>query len=230
MSSVVPTTYPPAAIEKAIAAIQFDGQGLVPAIAQQHDSGEILMMAWMDRDAVTETMRTGRVCYWSRSRKALWRKGETSGHVQHVDGVYADCDRDTLLVQVHQEGVACHTGARTCFFTRLAGGDSPTTGSAGPAVLEVIERTLESRKVAPPAGSYVAGLFAKGEPQICRKIGEEAVEVVTAALGGEGDDRVVSETADLWFHTMVLLVRRGIPLRRVFAELARRHGARTPGR
>jgi phosphoribosyl-ATP pyrophosphohydrolase len=97
---------------------------------------------------------------------------------------------------------------------------------AGPATLEVVERVLQSRVAAPPPGSYVAGLLAKGEAQICRKIGEEAIEVVTAALGGEGDERVVSETADLWFHTMVLLARRGIPLRRVFAELARRQGER----
>jgi phosphoribosyl-ATP pyrophosphohydrolase len=94
-------------------------------------------------------------------------------------------------------------------------------------VLEVVERVLQSRKAAPPPGSYVAGLLAKGEPRICRKIGEEAIEVVTAALGGEGDERVVSEIADLWFHTMVLLAGRGIPLRRVLAELARRHGDRT---
>ena len=113
--------------------------------------------------------------------------------------------RDTLLVQVHQEGVACHTGARTCFFTRLSGGGAPAAGGAGPATLEVLERVLQSRKAAPPPGSYVAGLLAKGEAQICRKIGEEAIEVVTAALGGEGDERVVSEVADLWFHTMVLL-------------------------
>ena len=131
--------------------------------------------------------------------------------MQHVDGLYADCDGDTLLVQVHQEGVACHTGARTCFFTRLGGGDAPAAAGAGPATLEVVERVLQSRVAAPPPGSYVAGLLANGEAQICRKIGEEAIEVVTAALGGEGDDRVVSETADLWFHSMVLLARRGIP-------------------
>jgi phosphoribosyl-ATP pyrophosphohydrolase/phosphoribosyl-AMP cyclohydrolase len=147
--------------------------------------------------------------------------------VQHVDGVYADCDGDTLLLQVHQEGVACHTGARTCFFTRLSGAPAPAGAGAGPAVLEVVERVLHSRKAAPPPGSYVAGLLARGEPQICRKIGEEATEVVTAALGGEGDARVVAEIADLWFHSMVLLAGRGIPLRRVFAELARRHADRT---
>jgi phosphoribosyl-ATP pyrophosphohydrolase/phosphoribosyl-AMP cyclohydrolase len=178
----------------------------------------------MRPESLEATRRSGLTHFWSRSRSALWRKGETSGHAQHVDGIYADCDRDTLLVQVHQDGVACHTGARSCFFTRLDGGEgAPAAGAAGPAMLEVLERVLESRKVAPPAGSYVAGLLAKGQPQICRKIGEEAAEVMTAALGGEGDERVVSEVADLWFHTMVLLSARGIPLRRVFEELARRH-------
>ena len=110
--------------------------------------------------------------------------------------------RDTLLVQVHQEGVACHTGARTCFFTRLSGGDAPAADGAGPAMLEVARaRAPIAQVAAPPPGSYVAGLLAKGEAQICRKIGEEAIEVVTAALGGEGDERVVAEIADLWFHT-----------------------------
>ena len=121
-SSVVPTTYPPAAIDTTIAAIQFDAQGLVPAIAQQHDTGEILMMAWMDRDAVAETMRTGRVCYWSRSRKAPWRKGDTSGHIQTLVDLRIDCDGDTLLVLVDQTGVACHTGRHNCFFRAIRDG------------------------------------------------------------------------------------------------------------
>jgi len=206
------------------ATLSWDADGLIPAVVQEQETGEVLMVAWMNREALEATLRTGGTHFWSRSRRALWRKGETSGHVQHVAGVYADCDGDTLLVQVHQEGVACHTGARTCFFTRLSGGASPSVESAGPSMLEVLERVLEARVAAPPPGSYVGGLLAKGEAHICRKIGEEAVEVVTAALGGEGDERVVSETADLWFHSMVLLARRGIPLRRVFAELARRHG------
>jgi len=204
--------------------LKWDAQGLIPAVIQDTETGELLMVAWMSPASLEETRRTGLTHFWSRSRDTLWRKGETSGHTQHVDGLYADCDRDTLLVQVHQDGVACHTGARSCFFTRLDGGAAaPASGAAGPAMLEVLERVLESRKVAPPPGSYVAGLFAKGQPQICRKIGEEAAEVMTAALGGEGDERVVSEVADLWFHTMVLLTARGIPLRRVFQELARRH-------
>jgi phosphoribosyl-ATP pyrophosphohydrolase/phosphoribosyl-AMP cyclohydrolase len=207
--------------------LKWDGQGLVPAVAQETETGEVLMVAWMDREALAKTLTTGLAHYWSRERRALWRKGETSGHLQHVDGVFTDCDRDTVLVQVHQDGVACHTGARTCFFTRLAGGASPSPAGAGPAVLEVVERVLQSRKVERPAGSYTASLFERGEAQICRKIGEEATEVVTAALGGEGDGRVVSEVADLWFHSMVLLASRGIPLRRVFEELARRHGEKS---
>jgi phosphoribosyl-ATP pyrophosphohydrolase/phosphoribosyl-AMP cyclohydrolase len=191
-------------------------------------TGEVLMVAgWITRALAKPSrpdwLRTTEVA----SRRALWRKRETSEHEQHVDGVYADCDGDTLLVQVHQEGVACHTGARTCFFTRLEGGEAPALSGAGPAMLEVLERVLQSRKVERPEGSYTAGLFARGETQICRKIGEEATEVVTAALGGEGDPRVISEVADLWFHTMVLLVSRGIPLRRVFEELAARHGEKS---
>ncbi|HEU4438596.1 MAG TPA: bifunctional phosphoribosyl-AMP cyclohydrolase/phosphoribosyl-ATP diphosphatase HisIE [Methylomirabilota bacterium] len=205
--------------------LRWDAQGLIPAVVQDTETGQLLMVAWMNRESLDSTRRTGVTHFWSRSREALWRKGETSGHTQHVDGIYADCDRDTLLVQVHQDGVACHTGARSCFFTSLDGGESaPVSGAgAGPGVLEVVERVLESRKASPPAGSYVAELLGRGQPQICRKIGEEAIEVVTAALGGEGDERVVSEVADLWFHTMVLLTARGIPLRRVFRELTRRH-------
>src|SRR4029450_11919975 len=107
--------------------LRWDAQGLIPAVVQETGTGEVLMVAWMDRAALDATLQTGAGHYWSRSRQQQWRKGETSGHVQHVDGLYADCDRDTLLVQVHQEGVACHTGARTCFFTRVAG-----EGPAGP--------------------------------------------------------------------------------------------------
>ncbi|HEX2885033.1 phosphoribosyl-AMP cyclohydrolase [Vineibacter terrae] len=117
--SVAGTMYSSAAIAEAMAAIAFDADGLVPCIAQQHDSGEILMMAWMNRDAVAETMRTGRVCYWSRSRQALWRKGETSGHGQRLVDLRIDCDGDTLLALVEQAGVACHTGRHNCFFRAL---------------------------------------------------------------------------------------------------------------
>ena len=200
--------------------LTYDERGLIPAVVQEAETGEVLMVAWMDRAAVSRTLETGLTHFWSRSRQAPWRKGETSGHSQHVQGVYADCDADALLVQVHQDGVACHTGSRSCFFTALQG-----PGAVG-NMLDRIERIVAERKATPSAGSYVAGLLAKGEAAVCRKIGEEAVEVITAALGGEGDRRVVEEVADLWFHTMVLLGERSIPLRDVLEELARRHTAR----
>lgn len=204
--------------------LTYDAHGLIPAVVQASETGEVLMVAWMDRAAVQSTLGTGRTHFWSRSRQAPWQKGESSGHVQHVQGVYADCDGDTLLVQVHQEGVACHTGARSCFFNALAG------PAASATMLDRIERIVQERKSASPSGSYVAGLLAKGEAAVCRKIGEEAIEVLTAALGGEGDGRVVSEVADLWFHTLVLLGKRGIALRDVLEELARRHRDRAASR
>ena len=126
MPAVAPPSYSPDAIERFIAAIQFDAQGLVPAIAQQHDTGEVLMMAWMDRDAVAETMRSGRACYWSRSRQAPWRKGDTSGHIQTLVDLRVDCDGDTLLVLVEQTGVACHTGRHNCFFRAVRNGELKT--------------------------------------------------------------------------------------------------------
>ena len=225
--------------------LKWDREGLIAALVQETRTGELLMLAWMDRQALRQTLDTGLAHYWSRSRQALWQKGETSGHRQHVEAVYADCDRDALLLQVHQEGVACHTGSRTCFFNELAVGapPRPTVGQdaapgesltgapavSGPVILDVVERVIQSRKVNPPPGSYVADLLKKGEAQICRKIGEEASEVVTAVLGGEGETRLVEEVADLWFHTMVLLGGRGISVRRVFEELGQRHAKRTAG-
>jgi phosphoribosyl-ATP pyrophosphohydrolase/phosphoribosyl-AMP cyclohydrolase len=206
----------------AITDLRFDERGLIPAVVQEATTGELLMVAWMDRAAVEATLATGQAHFWSRSREVLWRKGETSGHVQHVQAVYVDCDADTLLVQVHQDGVACHTGSRTCFFRTLEG--SPPAGiPASATMLERLERTVATRKTAPPPGSYVGSLLARGEAAVCQKVGEEAVEVVTAALGGEGDDRVVAELADLWFHTIVLLGARGLTVRAVLEELARRH-------
>lgn len=204
--------------------LRFDGEGLIPAVVQEADTGEVLMVAWMDRRALDATLATGVSHFWSRSRRELWRKGETSGHTQHVERIYADCDGDVLLVQVHQDGVACHTGNRTCFFTALQGNGEG--GTAPATMLARLERTIAARKSTPAPGSYVSGLLAKGEAAVCRKIGEEAAEVMTAALGGEGDRRLVEETADLWFHTLVLLGARGIPLQEVLQELARRHRAR----
>jgi phosphoribosyl-ATP pyrophosphohydrolase/phosphoribosyl-AMP cyclohydrolase len=211
--------------------LKFDGQGLIPAVVQEADSGAVLMVAWMDRAAVEKTLATGVTHFWSRSRAVPWRKGETSGHTQHVQAIYVDCDADVVLVQVHQEGVACHTGQRTCFFDGLGPDTAPGEAVAPANMLERLERTIAARKANPRSDSYVAKLFAAGEGEICRKIGEEATEVITAALGGEGDRRLVEETADLWFHTLVLLGARGIALREVVEELARRHAGRaTPDR
>ena len=205
--------------------VSFDAQGLVPAIVQEAHTGEVLMVAWMNAEALGKTLETRRTHFWSRARQALWDKGATSGHRQLVQAVYADCDRDTLLVLVHQEGVACHTGSRTCFYTRLDAPDAAPAGwEAGGAILEVVERVIQSRKAEPREGSYVSALLARGAPAILKKIGEESAEVIVAA-STESPARVVAEVADLWFHTLVLLGARGIPVREIFAELVRRHGA-----
>jgi phosphoribosyl-ATP pyrophosphohydrolase/phosphoribosyl-AMP cyclohydrolase len=209
--------------------LRWDAQGLIPAVVQEAATGEVLMVAWMDAAALRTTLETRRTHFWSRSRQAAWEKGATSGHRQHVEAVYADCDGDTLLVLVHQEGVACHTGSRSCFFTRLDATDgAPPDWATSGGILDTVERVIQSRKVEPRPGSYVAGLLARGEPAILKKIGEESAEVIVAA-SAETPARLVAEMADLWFHTLVLLGARGISLREVFAELARRHAPEPRG-
>ncbi len=206
------------------AELLFDAQGLIPVVVQEAATGELLMVAWMDAEAVRKTLETRRAHFWSRSRRVLWEKGATSGHRQHVEAMYADCDRDTLLLLVHQEGVACHTGSRTCFFNQLDGqGTAPTSWEAAGGVLDAVERVIQARKAQPREGSYVSGLLARGDAGILKKIGEESAEVMVAALA-ETRARLVAEVADLWFHTLVLLGSRGISVREVFAELARRRG------
>jgi phosphoribosyl-ATP pyrophosphohydrolase/phosphoribosyl-AMP cyclohydrolase len=209
------------------ATLRFDANGLIPAVVQETATDEVLMVAWMNAEALDRTLGTGLTHFWSRSRERLWQKGESSGHRQHVDAVYADCDRDTLLVRVHQEGVACHTGSRTCFFTRLdrsgpSAAPLPSAVAGAAAVLDTVERVIQSRRVTPREGSYVSGLLAGGDARIAQKVGEEAAEVVVAALA-EGSERLVAEVADLWFHTLVLLGARGLSARHVLAELGRRH-------
>jgi phosphoribosyl-ATP pyrophosphohydrolase/phosphoribosyl-AMP cyclohydrolase len=206
--------------------LRFDADGLIPAVVQEAGTGEVLTVAWMNAEALERTLATRLTHFWSRSRRTLWQKGETSGHRQHVEAVYADCDGDTLLVRAHQEGVVCHTGNRTCFFTRV---DRPTDAAAvppdpgaGPGILDAVERIIQARRVTPREGSYVSGLLAAGDARIAQKVGEEAAEVVVAALA-EGSERLVAEVADLWFHTLVLMGARGLSARDVFAELARRH-------
>jgi phosphoribosyl-ATP pyrophosphohydrolase/phosphoribosyl-AMP cyclohydrolase len=207
--------------------VRFDAQGLIPAVVQEATTGEVLMVAWMNAEALERTLATRSTHFWSRSRQALWQKGETSGHRQHVEAVYADCDADTLLVLAHQEGVACHTGSRTCFFTRLdrpaaSGAEAAPAPVAGPGILDAVERVIQSRRGTPRAGSYVSGLLAGGDARLAQKVGEEATEVVVAALA-ESSERLVAEVADLWFHTLVLMGARGLSARHVFAELGRRH-------
>jgi phosphoribosyl-AMP cyclohydrolase / phosphoribosyl-ATP pyrophosphohydrolase len=214
-------------VSAASGALRFDADGLIPAVVQEAETGEVLMVAWMNAAALERTLGTRLTHFWSRSRRALWQKGETSGHRQHVEAVYADCDGDTVLVLAHQEGVACHTGSRTCFFTRIdrpaeAAGAPESALPAGPDILDVVERVIQSRRAAPHEGSYVSGLLAAGDARIAQKVGEEAAEVMVAALA-EGSERLVAEVADLWFHTLVLMGARGLSARHVFAELGRRH-------
>jgi phosphoribosyl-AMP cyclohydrolase / phosphoribosyl-ATP pyrophosphohydrolase len=192
--------------------IVFDGAGLVPVVAQDRASGDVLMVAWANAEAVAKTAETGIAHFWSRSRKAPWRKGETSGHELHVVEARADCDKDTLLLVVEPTGPACHTGARTCF-----GETSPT--AAG--MLEELRRVVAARAVAPPEESYTARLLAKGPDQVLKKIGEEATEVVLAARV-QTDERLVEESADLLYHLLLALHMRGVPLASVMDELRKR--------
>ena len=192
--------------------IVFDGAGLVPVVAQDRASGDVLMVAWANAEALAKTAETGVAHFWSRSRKALWRKGETSGNELKVVEVRKDCDGDTLLIVVEPTGPACHTGARTCF-----GDVSPT--AAG--MLEELARVVAARAAAPPEESYTARLLARGPDQVLKKIGEEATEVVLAARV-QTDERLVEESADLLYHLLLALHMRGVPLARVMDELRRR--------
>ncbi len=201
-------------------ALRFDERGLIPAIAQDVVTGRVLMLAWMNAESLERTLATGDVWYWSRSRAALWRKGDTSGHVQRLVELRTDCDQDALLAVVHQTGPACHTGETSCFYCGLGG--SPGGRPPG-SMVERLEAVLDARRTADGETSYTRRLFDAGVPKIASKIAEEAGEL-NQALAGETDDRVVSEAADLAYHALVGLVHRGVPAERVLAELARRFG------
>ena len=190
----------------------FDDAGLLPVVVQDRASGDVLMVAWANAEALERTAETGLAHFWSRSRKTLWRKGETSGNGLRVVEARADCDRDTLLLVVDPEGPACHTGTRTCF-----GETSPT--AAG--MLEELARVVAERADAPPEDSYTARLLSKGPDQVLKKIGEEATEVVLAGRA-QSDERLAEETADLLYHLLVALRLREVPLARVMDELRRR--------
>jgi phosphoribosyl-AMP cyclohydrolase / phosphoribosyl-ATP pyrophosphohydrolase len=194
-----------------VASLTFDERGLIVAVAQDAVTGTVLMVAYMDREALSRTVESGEAHFWSRSRQALWRKGETSGNMLHVEQVQTDCDRDALLLSVHPRGPACHTGQRSCFA-------EPAT------ILDQLDATLRDREAQRPTGSYSATLFDAGRAAILRKVGEESVELLLAGAG-EGDEALTHEVADLWFHTSVLLRDRGLSLTKVLEVLAQRHGA-----
>ena len=205
--------------------VRWDEDGLVPAIVQDAVRGDVLMLAWMSRESLALTLEEGRTVFWSRSRGALWRKGETSGNVQRVRDVRLDCDGDTLLVTVDQAGGACHTGRRSCFFRPFEAGSGgrEADGNLPGGALASLARRIEARKSADPATSWTARLHAEGIDAILKKVGEEATETVLAAKGGDRS-RIVGETADLWFHTLVMLANFGLGPEDVLGELDRRAG------
>lgn len=203
--------------------LTFDERGLVPVVTQEADTGEVLMAAFASREALSLTLETGLAHYWSRSRGALWQKGETSGHAQEVREVRVDCDGDAVLYRVSQTGPACHTGEGSCFHRRVEeGGLAPAPGAGH--VLSRIEETVRAREAERPEGSYTTYLFEKGVDKILKKLGEEAAETIVAAKN-PGTDELRAEAADLLFHLLVLLRARGLPLAEVWDELEERFGA-----
>ena len=201
---------------------KFDEAGLVPCIVQDADRGAVLMMAWMNAEALELTRATGIVHFWSRSRGTLWKKGETSGNTLALVELRGDCDRDCLLARVRAAGPACHTGTPTCFFDHDDG--STDDGIGAPTVLERLDATLIARRDSATAEkSYTKSLLAAGVAKIVSKIIEEAGELNAELLAG-ADDKVIYEAADLLFHLMVGLTARGIPFTKIQAELARREG------
>jgi phosphoribosyl-ATP pyrophosphohydrolase/phosphoribosyl-AMP cyclohydrolase len=204
-------------------AVRFGADGLVPVVAQERRSGDVLMLAYADRDALARTLTTGEAHYYSRSRQAPWRKGETSGHVQRVVEVRLDCDGDAVLYRVDQTGPACHTGERTCFSTVFPDDVSAPAAGADPGghLLNRLAATIARRAEERPEGSYTVKLLDRGVAKIAQKMGEEAVETVVAATA-EDDGHLAAESADLLYHLLVLLQSRGVPLERVWDELERR--------
>ena len=194
--------------------------GLVPCIAQDYYTGKVLMMAYMNEESYNKTLETGLMTYWSRSREKLWTKGEESGHFQHMLSLTIDCDKDTILAKVKQEGPACHTGNETCFFTPLAVKNSSEVSDAF-TVLQDVYATIKDRKENPREGSYTNYLFDKGIDKILKKVGEECTEIVIAAKNPDAEE-IKYEIADFLYHAMVLMVERGVTWEDITDELARR--------
>jgi phosphoribosyl-ATP pyrophosphohydrolase/phosphoribosyl-AMP cyclohydrolase len=204
--------------------LKFNDQGLIPAVAQDRFDGQVRMVAWMNREAIEQTLRTGNATFFSRSRGSLWVKGETSGNLLRVHALTADCDADTLLLLVEPAGPSCHTGRPSCFFRRVtAEGTLVDEPYEETPFLGELERTIRERQASTAEKSYTRSLLDGGVAKISGKITEEAGELV-AALTSESDDRVLSEAADLLFHMLVGLRARGLDLRSVTAKLAARTG------
>ena len=207
--------------------IKFDANGIVPVVAQDAATGEVLTLAYANREAVEKTLGSGEAHYYSRSRKELWRKGATSGNTQKVVEVRLDCDGDALLYKVEPRGPACHTGARSCFYETVAGeGVGVAVGheDGSEGLGEMVERlagTIAERHRDMPEESYTARLISRGTSRVAQKVGEEGVEVVIAALAGE---RLAEESADLIYHLLVLLEERGVAPEEVAKVLSDRHG------
>ncbi|KHF31557.1 bifunctional phosphoribosyl-AMP cyclohydrolase/phosphoribosyl-ATP diphosphatase HisIE [Paenibacillus sp. FSL M7-1455] len=210
--------------------IKFDKDGLVPAIVQDADSKNVLMMAYMNRESLKRSMETGETWFWSRSRGELWHKGGSSGHTQKIVSAHYDCDGDTLLFLVNPAGPACHTGETTCFYRGFA---SPALAAAEPgagaasgrhrfSVLEELEQIIAEREKERPEGAYTTYLFDKGVDKILKKVGEETAETIIAAKNKDNAELRL-EVSDLIYHLLVLLQERKLPLDDIMAELERRH-------
>jgi len=197
--------------------LKFDEKGLIPAIVQDHFTKEVLTLAYMNAETLALTIAEGRTVFWSRSRRESWRKGETSGNVQKVVSITADCDGDALVVEVIKNGPACHTGAESCFFNEVY--VSPEVKQFS---WEGLYRLIEGRKAQPKEGSYTTYLFEKGKDKILKKVGEECTEVLIGAAKNDKDETVY-EIADLAYHILVLMVEMGISLEDIITEEAKRH-------
>lgn len=197
--------------------LKFDDRGLIPAIVQDHYTKEVLTLAYMNAESLAITIAEGRTCFWSRSRRELWRKGETSGNVQRVVGITADCDGDALVVEVVKSGPACHTGAESCFFEPIYLSEELKHFS-----YEGLYALIAGRKTAPQEGSYTTYLFEKGLDKILKKVGEECTEVIIGGCKGDKTETVY-EIADLTYHVLVLMVQLGISVEDVTRELESRH-------
>ena len=195
------------------------GDGLLPAVVQHADSGAVLMLGYMNREALAETFSSNRVTFWSRSKKRLWTKGETSGNFLELRAVAVDCDGDTLLVLAEPTGPACHTGTPTCW-----GASPPQAASEKLAFLTTLEGVIQERIATKPEGSYTAKLLAEGTRRIAQKVGEEGLELALAAVA-QSNEEIVGEAADLLYHAMLLLQVKQLSLGHVVAELERRHRA-----